>query len=76
MAGGIRFGHSHAAILHGDFQSVLGSGGIGSQRGGQLVVQHIAGEVVDTALSLVSVCAGQTDGGQHVGASITVVEAI
>ena len=65
MAGGIRFGHSHAAVLHGGFQRVLDSGGIGSQRGGQLIIKHIAGEVVDAARGLVCVCAGQADGGQH-----------
>lgn len=65
MAGGIRFGHSHAAVLDSGLQLILHGGGIGSQRGGQLVVEHIAGEVVDTALSLVSVCAGQTDGRQY-----------
>lgn len=76
VAGGIRFGHSHAAVLHSRFQRVFHGGGVGSQRSGQLVVQHIAGEVVDAALGLVCFCAGQADGRQHGGAAITVVEAI
>ena len=76
VAGDIRFGHGHAAVLHSGLQRIFDSGGIGNQRSGQFVVEHIAGEVVDTALSLVSVCAGQTDGRQNGDASITVVEAI
>ena len=76
VAGGIRFGHSHTAVLHGGLQCIFHGGGIGSQRSGQLVVQHIAGEVVDAALSLASVRGGQTDGGQHVGAAVGAVEAI
>ena len=76
VAGGIRFGHSHAAILHGGLQRIFHGGGIGSQRSGQFVVEHIAGEVVDIALALVGIRGGQTDGRQNGGASITVVEAI
>ena len=76
VTGGVRFGHSHAAVLHGGLQCIFDSGGIGSQCGGQLVVEHIAGEVVDAARGLVSVCGSQADGRQHGGAAITVVEAI
>ena len=76
MAGGIRLGHSHAAFLHGSFQRILHGGGIGSQRGGQFVVEHIAGEVVDAVLSLVSVCTGDADGGQHSIGALRTVEAI
>ena len=76
MAGGIRLGHSHAAVLHGSFQSVLDSGGIGSQCGGQFVVQSIRRVVVDTTLSLVGICGGQADSGQHSAGAVTAVEAI
>ena len=76
VSGGIRFGHGNTAVLHGGLQRIFHVRGIGSQRSGQLVVQHIAGEVVDVILSLVSVCAGQADGRQNGGAAVTVVEAI
>ena len=76
VAGGIRFGHGNTAVLDSGLQRIFHGSGIGSQRGGQLVVQHIAGEVVDAVLSLVSICVGQADGRQHGGAAITVVEAI
>ena len=76
VAGNIRFGHSHTAVLHRRFQRIFHGGGIGSQRGGQLVAQSIAGVVVDAALSLVSVRAGQADGRQHGGAAVGTVEAI
>lgn len=76
VAGGIRLGHSHAAVLHGGFQCIFHGGGIGSQRRGQLVVQHIAGEVVDAALSLVSVCAGQADGRQYGIGAFRAIKAI
>ena len=65
VAGDIRFGHNHAAAPDGGLQRILDSGGIGRKSRSQLVVEHIAGEVVDAALSLVSVCAGQTDGRQY-----------
>ena len=76
VTGSVRLSHSHAAVFHSRFQSVLDRGGVGGQDGGQLVVQSIAGVVVDTALALVCFCAGQADGRQNGGASITVVEAI
>ena len=76
VAGGIRFGHSHADVLHSRFQRIFHSGGIGSQGGGQLIVQQIAGKVVDAALGLVSVRGGQTEGGQHGVASLRAVETI
>ena len=71
----VRLGHGRA-ILDRSFQRVLGGGSVGGQDGGQLIVQHIAGKVVDAALGLVSVRGGQTNGGQHGGAAVTVVEAI
>ena len=76
MTGRIGLSHGNAAVLHGNFQSVLESGRIGSQCGGQLVVQSIAGVVVDTTLSLVGICVGQADGGQHGVGALRVVEAI
>lgn len=76
MAGGIRLGHSHAAVLDSGLQLIFHVRGIGSQRSGQLVVEHIAGEVVDAALGLVSVCGGQADGRQHGVAAVGAVEAI
>ena len=76
VSGGIGLRHSNTTVFDRNFQSILHSGGIGSQRGGQLVVEHIAGEVVDAIVGLVSVCVGQADGRQHGGAAITVVEAI
>jgi len=76
VAGGVRFGHGYAAVFHSSFQRILDRGGVGSQCSGQLVVQHIAGEVVDAAHGLVSVCGSQADGRQNGGAAVTVVEAI
>ena len=76
MASGIRLGHSHAAVLHGSFQSVLHIRSVGCESCGQLVVQSIAGEVVDATLSLVSVRSGQANGGQHGVGALGVVEAI
>lgn len=76
VAGGIRLGHSYAAVLHGGFQSVLDIGRIGGQGSGQFVVQSIAGVVVDSALSLVSIGGGQASGGQHGVGALGVVEAI
>ena len=76
MSGGIRFGHSHAAVLYGGFQSVLHGGGVGSQRGGQLVVEHIAGKVIDAIVGLVSFCVGQADGRQYSVAAVGGVKAI
>ena len=76
VAGGIRFGHSHAAVLDSGLQCIFHGGGIGSQRSGQLVVEHIAGEVVDAVVGLACFCAGQADGRQDGGAAVTVVEAI
>ena len=75
VTGSVRLGHGRA-ILDRSFQRVLDGGGIGGQRGGQLVVEHITGKEVDAIVGLVCVCAGQADGGQHGGAAITVVEAI
>lgn len=76
VAGGVGLRHSNTAVLHGSFQSVLHIRSVGCESCGQLVVQHIAGEVVDTIVGLVSICAGQADGGQHVGAAVGAVEAI
>ena len=76
VAGNIRFGHSHTAVLHSRFQRIFHGGGIGSQRSGQLVVEHIAGEIVDAVVGLVGVCGGQTDGRQHGGAAVGTVESI
>ena len=73
VAGGIRFGHSHAAVLDSGLQLILHGGGIGSQCRGQLVVQHIAGEVVDAVVGFVSICGRYADGGQH---RVSAVEAI
>lgn len=49
---------------------------VGCESCGQLVVQSIAGEVIDIALSLVSIGSGQANSGQHGGTAVTVVEAI
>ena len=76
VSGGIRFGHGNTAVLGSGLQRIFHGGGIGSQRGGQLVVEHIAGEVVDVILSLVSVCAGQADGRQHGVAAFRAIKAI
>ena len=76
VSGGIRFGHGHAAVLHGGLQRIFHVRGIGSQRSGQLVVEHIAGEVIDTIVGLVNVCGSQADGRQHGVAAITIVETI
>lgn len=76
MAGGVGLRHIHAAVLHGSFQRILHGGGIGSQRSGQLVVENIAGEVVDAVFTLVGIRGGQTDGGQHGGAAVGTVESI
>ena len=76
MAGGIGLSHDHAAVLHGSFQSIFRARGIGSQCSGQLVVQSIAGVVVDATLSLVSIGSGQADGGQHGVGALRVIEAI
>ena len=76
VAGNICLGHGHATVLDDGFQSVLDGGGVGSQRGGQLVVQHIAGKVVDASLGLVSVCVGQPDGRQYSVAALRAIEAI
>ena len=76
VSGGIGLRHSNTAVLHSGLQSILDSGGIGSQRSGQLVVEHIAGEVVDAALGLVSVRSGQTDGRQYGIGAFRAVEAI
>ena len=76
MAGGIRLGHSHATVLDSGFQSVLRACGIGSQCGGQLVVQSIRRVVVDTTLSLVGICGGQANGRQHSVAALRAIEAI
>ena len=76
MAGGVGLRHNHAAALDGGLQRILDSGGIGRKSRSQLVVEYIAGEVVDAVVGLVSVCGGQADGRQHGGAAITVVKAI
>ena len=76
VASGIRLGHSHAAVLDSNFQSVLHVRGIGSQCSGQFVVQNIAGEVVDSIFGLMSIGSGQADGGQHSIGAVTAVEAI
>ena len=65
MAGDIRFGHNHAAALDGGLQRILDSGGIGRKSRSQLVVEHIAGEVVDAVLSLVCIGSDQANSGQH-----------
>ena len=75
VTGSVRLGHGRA-ILDRSFQRVLDGGGIGGQGSGQLIVEHIAGEVVDAALGLVCFCAGQADGRQDGGAAVTVVETI
>ena len=75
VAGGIRFGHSHTAVLDSSFQSIFHVRRIGSQCGGQLVVQGIRREIADAALGLVSVRGGQADGGQHGVGALRVVEA-
>jgi len=76
MTGRIGLSHGNAAVLNSNLQSVLYSGRIGSQCSGQLVVQSIAGEVVDTTLSLVGVRGGQTDGSEHGIAALRAIEAI
>lgn len=76
VSGGIRLVHGHTAVLDGGLQCIFHGGGIGSQRGGQLVVEHIAGEVVDAALGLVSVCGSQTDSGQHGVGTLEAVKTI
>ena len=76
MTGCVRLGHSHAAVLNSNFQSIFHGSCIGSQCGGQFVVQSIAGEVVDAVLGLMSVRGGQPDGGQHGVGAVRGVEAI
>ena len=76
VAGGIRFCQGNAAVPYGGFQSVLHGGGIGSQRSGQLVVEHITGKEVNAILGLVGVCGGQADSRQHGVGALGVVEAI
>ncbi len=76
MASGIRFGHSNAAVPDGGLQRIFDGGGIGSQRSSQLVVEHIAGKVVDAALGLVHVCGGQADSRQHGVGALRAIEAI
>ena len=76
VAGGIRFGHGNAAVLDSGLQRVFDRGGIGSQCRGQLAVQSIAGKVVDSALSLVSVRSGQADSRQHGVAALRAIKAI
>ena len=76
VSGGIGLRHSHAAVLDSGLQRIFHVRGIGSQRSGQLVVEHIAGEVVDTIVGLVSVCGSQADGRQNGGAAVGTVEAI
>ena len=76
MTGSIRLGHGNADVLHGSFQSVLRACGIGSQCGGQLVVQSIRRVIVDAALSLVSICGSQADGGQHGVGALRAIKAI
>ena len=75
VTGSVRLGHGRA-ILDRSFQRVLGGGSVGGQDGGELVVEHIAGEVVDAALGLVSVRSGQTDGRQYGIGAFSAVEAI
>ena len=76
MTGSIGFGHGNATVLHGSFQSVLHIRRIACESCGQLIVQSIAGEVVDTALRLVSLGSGHADSGQHGVGAIRGVEAV
>ena len=74
MAGCVSLGHDYATVFHSSFEGVLHIGGIGRQRCGQLVVQHIAGVVADAALGLVGVCRRQADGGENGVAAIEAIQ--
>ena len=64
MTGSVRLGHGRA-VLDRSFQRIFHRGGIGSQRSGQLAIQHIAGVVVFSVFALVGIRGGHADGGQH-----------
>ena len=65
MTGRIGLSHGNAAVLHGSLQSILHIRSVGCESCGQLVVQRITGEVVDTIFRLTSIGSSQTNGGQH-----------